>query len=148
MLEGSTSESACVCKQGFGLLSDSHCEECPAGKFKSTEQDGLCVNCPEDSSSSAGAVRETDCECQKGYTYPIIYIPPSYKTCTMCPDNTYKDVVGSSACTACPQGSGGSCCKMETANPVLPIQIQWLAVLARAAASAMQVIRDRLTLAQ
>ena len=53
MLEGSTSESACVCKQGFGQLSDSHCEQCPAGKFKSSEQDGMCDDCPEDSSSSA-----------------------------------------------------------------------------------------------
>jgi len=103
VLEASTSENACVCKPGFELASDSHCVQCPAGKFKSTEADSVCVNCPDYSTSAAGAVNITDCECAKGTTYPF-----QYDSCSWCPFGKYKDVVGSSACSDCPQYSYGT----------------------------------------
>ncbi|EKX31733.1 hypothetical protein GUITHDRAFT_122074 [Guillardia theta CCMP2712] len=113
---GSTVKSSCVCLPGFQPGGD-YCQQCPAGKFKSTLLMEPCSECPENTflpstastsvlqcqqcpgnaiSPSASPVSDS-CECIKGYRNDSRLF-----LCLACDIGTYKDSVSNTACSPCP----------------------------------------------
>ena len=64
----STSKQDCSCRRGFGWDSQLEvCLPCPAGSFKQLVGNQHCdAQCPQDTTSSAGAIGELQCFCASG----------------------------------------------------------------------------------
>lgn len=104
--------SACVptgsCRAGEGLAlggavtndANISCAACPRGKYSDEFSREPCENCAEhESTEQQGA---TACACAPGYERNASGI------CTPCLTGHYKEIVGDSACNACPEGTAGS----------------------------------------
>ena len=68
---------------------------------KSTAITNENISCPEAWNFPPGPVRSlADCRCSYG-------MEPSADLCKRCPVGTYKEMVGTSSCTSCPEAGGG-----------------------------------------
>lgn len=85
----------CVCEAGF--YNDSHtCIQCLHGTYKSNEGNMTCDQCPLNSTTTLRQSLDIfDCICDPGF------FETSHETCTICPENTYKDNFGDEECTGC-----------------------------------------------
>ena len=99
----------CVCQSGYSDTG-SACELCAADSY--VAEDGTCTACPAGDTSPAGSDSADDCVCPSGCvdiagictcSCPVGQTG-SPGSCTNCVQKTYKDVIGSDACTACPVG--------------------------------------------
>ena len=87
---------ACTCDLGWTLSSGGVCEQCTAGKYRSSIDNSICVQCPVSSNSLAASTALTACLCNAGYT------GPDGGTCEACGFGVYKPTSGSAACIVCP----------------------------------------------
>jgi len=109
----------CKCLAGYystTLGSDGHtCQECPAGTFKPLQGAAACTQCRADRYSTAtAATSNSTCQpCTANAVSPMGSSASSmclcdygYKevnsTCAACIAGTFKDTLGSAACTDCP----------------------------------------------
>ena len=111
--QASTNDSDCLCNAGYSrgiatmrrLLTTSPCQECAVNTYCPVET-AVSVNsindCPDDSQSLAGSDAATDCQCNVGYA------GADGGPCSACPENTYKDSVGTAACTDCTDHSSSA----------------------------------------
>ena len=93
---GAEHEDQCLCNPGFDGPSAGPCSLCSASKYKASVGLSLCVDCPAASESPIGSQDQDACLCKMGF----------YKhgdECMPCGFGTYKDAVGSAACTAAPR---------------------------------------------
>lgn len=95
---GSSSENSCICQAGYtktGLT----CTACAAGKFKTSNGDGLCNECAANSATLiTGSKNSGDCQCNAGYEG----VPGS---CQPSPVGWYKASPGIGGSLLCPTGS-------------------------------------------
>lgn len=75
------------------------CGECKANTYKDVNAPGLCINCPDLTSSPRNSSFVSDCECIAGH---------SGSPCEACVAGTYKNVVGNGLCQNCPDGKVSS----------------------------------------
>ena len=111
-VSGSSSVNNCLCQPGFvgqaggpcqflvcavGMTESSpmKCSSCAAGTFKDTEGSVACTVCPSGTTSQAGSDAATDCVCVAGFS------GPNGGPCTSCGAGKYKTLAGSAACTDC-----------------------------------------------
>lgn len=105
--------ATCPCDAGYPLL-DGACTACTPGHYEAA---GLCVQCPADtfgvdtaavspavcvacppnSTSAAGANHSLACRCVPGYT--------GESSCRQCAEGTYKTVAGTALCVECAAGT-------------------------------------------
>ena len=117
--------TTCATGQYLRDLSATSCVACDAGKYKTTTGTEACSNCADGQSSSAGAIgcfscqqgqftsiSGGPCQCDKGWTGQADHYPTQFQytgpSCSACLRGTYKDTLGSVACTPCPFGSDTS----------------------------------------
>ena len=70
---------------------------CNAGFYGNGD---TCTACPANSTSPAGSTSRNACQCNAGYSGDA-----TKGSCTPCTGDTYKDTVGNTACTPCPDGA-------------------------------------------
>ena len=75
------------------------CEDCTAGKYRSSDDCTVCIACPGNSDSPARSTDRIACLCNAGYT------DSNGETCTACEAAKYKDTAGAAACLGCPAHS-------------------------------------------
>ena len=103
----SKGSSACLCNAGF---SGADCVACSSGKFKDARGNSECSDCPSRAISRVASARVADCvagvklpgengQCSEGYTGAL------GGPCNACPQGTFKEIIGSAACSKCPAGS-------------------------------------------
>jgi hypothetical protein len=131
-LAGSTDESACFCKPGYGQVSSAiaSCETCVAGTYSEgrcfnkdegvSGWDGICADLEDGHGQEcasyiqySGMPPDMCCICMEAF--------PFEEHCTACPAGTFSDVEGASSCSQCEPGmfenaTGSSACKMCAAN--------------------------------
>jgi hypothetical protein len=79
------------------------CTQCPRQFYKDSIGTSPCIACKAHSHNSAtGSQSSGDCLCDAGYWGSLTV---SSASCNSCPVNTFKSVVGTDACTACPPNS-------------------------------------------
>ena len=95
----------------------SSCVQCVSNKFKAVVGTQDCKDCPSNShtwndllnSSTAieltGSTRAEQCICDIAYFGTITGLDTASGSCTACPINTFKAIVGSELCHACPDNS-------------------------------------------
>eukprot|EP00961_Rhodomonas_salina_P148728 2002092-Rhodomonas_salina.2 len=91
----------CVPGTYKSIYGSAPCKECAAGLYSNVEAAVLparCRACPANSDSSRGSV-QAGCLCDLGFT------GSDGGPCAACAVGTYKEVNGSSACSACPAAS-------------------------------------------
>ncbi|XP_026190106.1 uncharacterized protein LOC34621266 [Cyclospora cayetanensis] len=124
---GANSMLLCVCRPGeYKNLETSQCTVsaspsgqplrsqpcpmgyyCPGGHSAETEEDQPQVACPPQmTTTSERATSSADCVCEKGFYRPTSSATEEYKSCVLCPVNTYNDTIGNSYCRACNDNSG------------------------------------------
>jgi len=91
-------ETACLCNVGYtaavveldwqGTIDDGACSQCSAGTYKAVSGSGICMHCPNDSTSAIASIEHTSCQCNKGHT------GANGGTCSKCPADTYKKTQG------------------------------------------------------
>ena len=104
----SISLTACACNVGY-IKEGEVCTACVVGKYKETVGDAVdcgsgeqttCCDCgnnpPRTTVGTASTDAATDCVCVEG---------AHGATCQFCDVGTYKDAIGTQACTTCPIGS-------------------------------------------
>ena len=129
----SPSISDCKCLAGYTGSDGSACEACSGGTYKETQGSGecrgcpkgsfaavaatACNSCPSGSDSAAGSDAVDDCKCNAGFS------GPDGKQCAECPEQTFKNSLGSGACQGCPRGTyasaGATAC--ETCSDTSPL---------------------------
>ena len=98
----------CQCIAGFYGSHNTTCTACPIGTFKENVANlpTACVSCPQFSTTlNIASTLRTNCLCNLGYTGSVLAVYPGAQECTACPVATYKDVLGSIACTDCTEFS-------------------------------------------
>ncbi|NBV31792.1 MAG: hypothetical protein EBR93_04585, partial [Bacteroidetes bacterium] len=96
-VSGSTLISFCKCNIGYTGPDGGPCLACEIGKYKTVVGSHDCTSCPDFTNTpSTGSVAKIDCQCNTGYS------GFDADKCTPCDPNTYKDTLGSDACSACP----------------------------------------------
>ena len=108
-MDGSDECIACpfgTFKQAMGSM---RCQECEAHFFASLQASTSCTRCPDDSVSVAGSTSIAACECKKGFQgsekqakFHENVSTATLPWCVPCTPGTYKDVLGSPSCAACP----------------------------------------------
>ena len=113
---GSASQDDCICDPGYSGGDGGPCQACDAGTFKTSKGTSACTKCPADtfsessaasspstcldcpahSQAAAGSDTESDCRCKAGYS------GPDGGPCEICTAGSYKEAVGSAACSSCP----------------------------------------------
>ncbi len=93
---GATNASQCTCVSGFYGIHNDPCTACPDNSWCFT---GLQNACPSNTYSYPYSFTTTNCTCQLGYT------GPDGGPCSACIAGTYKDHLGTDACTQCPSGT-------------------------------------------
>ena len=93
---GATNSAQCTCVSGYYGIHDSACTVCPEVSWCFT---GLQNACPSNTYSYPYSFTTTNCTCQLGYT------GPDGGPCSACIAGTYKDHLGTDACTQCPSGT-------------------------------------------
>ena len=100
---GSTAIAACLCQPGFSRSSvDVACAKCGANTYKTSTDtagaggNGPCAACPANAVSLEASDALLDCRCPAGYT------GADGAACAACPEDTFKEGVGSAACQQCP----------------------------------------------
>ena len=96
---GSTSETACECRPGYFMSTESSCQLCPINTFKTIFSDEIepCTNCATGTGTNGatGSTNSNACStCIAGYT-------KVNGTCTECSADTYKISNGDQGCTPC-----------------------------------------------
>ena len=114
----------CVCPQGQQTVggASGHCESCPTGKFKNTDEDNPCSECASGKYfDSTGAISCKDCKgnsqtaglgssstdqclCNPGYKH-VGAVGDGEPTCAECTAGKYKDTAANSGCTLCAAGT-------------------------------------------
>ncbi|GAB6028077.1 hypothetical protein CHUAL_002297 [Chamberlinius hualienensis] len=93
---------SCLCNTSI-----TECYVCPAGWYGNHSSDIKkmdCKQCQVLTGSSFGSRHENDCQCLPGfYTDPSNYFLLS--SCTGCPVNYYKSMLGPQMCTPCSEGA-------------------------------------------
>eukprot|EP00961_Rhodomonas_salina_P071968 966337-Rhodomonas_salina.1 len=93
----------CECNAGFTGTLAHGCAPCEEGSYKDTVGDGACVTCPATRPlSRTGSHSVENCTCPVGYT------GASPAPCAKCPPHTFKDIIGSLPCFACPDNAGSA----------------------------------------
>lgn len=91
--------SACtLCPAGFfqQYEESASCHSCPIGRYSSIGASHLCVKCPSGSSTLAiSSTSIIDCVSCPAGSYELNNV------CTLCPESTYQDQVGSTECKSC-----------------------------------------------
>ena len=115
--------AACTCNLGFTGPNGGPCTACLAGTYKTAIGSAICTNClvnqysvnlaatavstclacPVNSNSPIQSVSIQNCSCNLGFT------GPNGGPCTVCPALTFKNTIGTAACTSCPVNTGASC---------------------------------------
>ena len=97
----------CFTSDGIGVRSgftatvsggSSGCTLCEAGTYTAATDALGCTACPPNAISAEGSTALSSCECPAGYAGDA----GVGEDCVACDANTYKDVRGSTTCTACP----------------------------------------------
>tara|TARA_Y100000389_G_scaffold37286_1_gene31606 strand:+ start:22706 stop:31351 length:8646 start_codon:yes stop_codon:yes gene_type:complete len=92
--EGSTSVLDCECQPGYFRNTNSVCEACAIGTFKTGTGDPACSTCPDDMTTLTTA--STACVCAAGFE------PNADNTaCQACPAGEAKFVAGNVSCILC-----------------------------------------------
>jgi len=111
--QASTNDLDCLCNAGYSrgistmrrLLTTSPCQECAVDTYCPVET-AVSVNsindCPDNSQSLTGSDAATDCQCNAGYA------GADGGPCSACSENTYKDTIGTAACTDCTEYSSSA----------------------------------------
>jgi hypothetical protein len=105
----------CTCNQGYTGQNGGLCTACIAGTYKNTTGSTVCTPCPSNTTSITATTSITGCICNSGYEGPsggpctakacnTGYTGPA-GSCVACLGGTYKNTVGSEACTSCPRNS-------------------------------------------
>ena len=74
------------------------CSPCEAGTYKDATDASECTACPTNAVSAEGSTAMSSCECPAGFSGDA----GAGQGCVLCEAGTYKDVIGSAECTACP----------------------------------------------
>jgi hypothetical protein len=88
--------NTCTCQAGYARDTNNLCQECSTGFFCSGG-DIPAQQCPEYSSSAAGAVLLSQCMCDAGHSGV-----ENSLSCTVCAASTYKTAIGAAVCSCIP----------------------------------------------
>ena len=89
-------DPACFCAAGYTGENGNACSLCSINKYKEGFGPDTCSDCPSNSSSPVGSIRNTSCECNAGY------MGANGASCAQCGGGTYKEGLGSASCVNCP----------------------------------------------
>ena len=118
-LPGSDDQEDCKCNAGYTGADGGPCFVCVAGRFKESpgsvecvvcqpgtfseavgaKDKALCLSCPVNTTSGAGATRADDCSCNAGYT------GKRGGPCTACKAGFHKPRLGEEPCIECLAGT-------------------------------------------
>ncbi len=117
----SISQTDCRCVPGFFGPPGGPCSPCPAGRYQDERGVNTCKQCPRGTVSEEASSRLTQCVCNVGFSANADGVE-----CTICANNTYKNLTGLGSCIPCPahssSGSGSispsSCvCDFDSVGP-------------------------------